>query len=67
MNKRKYKYELTRVKKKYIASTSVNIKVYSVNIKVYSVNIKVYSFAAKIITHQSIAVKHTFNFTSDSC
>ena len=60
MNKRKYKYELTRVKKKYIASTSVNIKVYSVNIKVYS-------FAAKIITHQSIAVKHTFNFTSDSC
>ena len=55
MNKRKYKYELTRVKKKYIASTTVNIKVH------------VYSFAAKIITHQSIAVKHTFNFTSDSC
>ena len=54
MNKRKYKYELTRVKKK-IASTTVNIKVH------------VYAFAAKIITHQSMAVKHTFNFTSESC
>ena len=56
MNKRKYKYELKRVKKNiYIASTTVNIKVH------------VYAFAAKIITHQLIAVKHTFNFTSDSC
>lgn len=56
MNKRKDKFELTRVKKKiYIASTTVNIKVH------------VYAFAAKIITHQSMAVKHTFSFTSESC